>query len=120
LDRIVLQGIEFRGHHGVSPEEKATGGHYSVDAILEADFQAAALSDSLKDTVDYGEIHRIILQIGTSERYHLLETLADRMATAILDIAGVKSLQLTVRKHRPPLPGIIDHTAVIVERRKSA
>jgi dihydroneopterin aldolase len=117
LDCISLHGIEFRGHHGVSSEEQTTGGHYSVDVELEADTRRAGTTDCVADTVDYGLAHRIVRRIGEEERFHLLEALAERIASALLELPGVHGVRLCVRKHRPPLPGIVAYAAVSIERR---
>ena len=117
-DRILLHGVEFRGYHGVSKEEQMTGGHYSVDVEIVADLTRAGESDSVRDTVDYGEIHRLIRQIGEGERFRLLEALAHRLAAAILEVSGVTEVRLKVLKHRPPLPGVVAYAAVEIERRK--
>ena len=117
-DRILLHGVEFRGYHGVSNEEQATGGHYSVDVEIEADLSRAGLSDNVNDTVDYGKIHRLIREIGEGERFRLLEALAHRLASAILEVNGVENVRLHVLKHRPPLPGVVAYAAVEIERGK--
>jgi dihydroneopterin aldolase len=117
LDRILLHGVEFRGHHGVSSEERTTGGHYSVDVELEADTRRAGKTDHVADTVDYGIVHQIIRKIGEEERFQLLEALAERIAGEILQLSGVEGVRLCVRKHRPPLPGVVDYAAVLIERR---
>lgn len=117
LDRILLHGVEFRGYHGVSNEEQATGGHYSVEVEIEADLTRAGETDSVKDTVDYGKIHRLIREIGEGERFRLLEALAHRLAEAILQVDRVKGVRVRVHKHRPPLPGVVAYAAVEIERR---
>ena len=116
MDQILLQGIEFRGHHGVSPEEQAIGGWYSVDLEVDADTRRAGQTDRVEDTVDYGEIHRIVIETGEGQRYHLLEALAERLAERILEVPGVARVRLAVRKHHPPLPGTVRCAAVRIER----
>jgi len=117
LDRILLCEVAFRGYHGVSPEEQTVGGQYTVDVEIEADLSRAGRTDRVEDTIDYGVVHRIVRQIGEGEPYRLLEALADRLATALLDLQGVQCVRLTVRKHHPPLPGIVAYAAVTIERR---
>jgi dihydroneopterin aldolase len=116
MDRILLHGVEFRGYHGVSKEEQATGGHYSVDVEIDADRRRAGESDSVRDTVVYGEIHRLVREIGEGERFRLLEALAHRLAGAILEVRGVERVRLRVMKHRPPLHGVVAYAAVEIER----
>ena len=55
-DRIELKGLKVRGHHGVFEHEKRDGQDFLVDLVLWTDFTAAAASDDLADTVDYGAL----------------------------------------------------------------
>ncbi len=116
MDRIILGGVEFRGYHGVSREEQVTGGHYSVDVEMTADLSRAGQSDRVRDTVDYGRVHRIVREIGEGERFRLLEALAERLVTAILGVEGVQGVRVRVLKHHPPLDGIVAYAAVELER----
>ena len=56
LDRIELRGLKVRGTHGVFEHEKRDGQDFLVDLVLWTDFTAAAASDDLADTVDYGAL----------------------------------------------------------------
>ncbi len=101
--RIILQGLEGYGHHGDLPEERALGGHFNIDLELLTDTQEAARTDRLSSTVNYVAIEglaRRILEGG--RRYRLLETLAERLAAALLEQRGIQQVTVRVTK-RPPL-----------------
>ena len=55
-DRIELRGLTVRGHHGVFPEERRDGQDFVVDITVWLDLSAAAASDDLADTLDYGTL----------------------------------------------------------------
>jgi hypothetical protein len=55
-DVIEIRGIRGFGRHGVFDHERADGQEFSVDVRLELDTRAAAASDRLADTVNYGTI----------------------------------------------------------------
>ncbi len=55
-DVIRLTGLRVRGHHGVFAHERRDGQEFVVDAELEVPTAAAAESDELADTVDYGAL----------------------------------------------------------------
>ena len=55
-DRIELTGLRVRGHHGVFEHERRDGQDFLVDLVVWTDFTAAAESDDLDDTVDYGAL----------------------------------------------------------------
>ena len=52
----------------------------------------------------------------TTERYALLERLADRIATLCRDDARVTRCVVELRKLRPPIAAQADYVAVRVER----
>ncbi len=55
-DELSVTGIECFGHHGVFEHEKRDGQTFVVDLVLGLDTRAAAASDDLHDTVDYGSL----------------------------------------------------------------
>ena len=105
MGKIALVGLEFYGHHGVKPEEGALGARFIVDVELEVDFEGRG--DRLDVTVDYAEVHRLVSGVVTSERFYLIEALADALAGRIME-AFSRVSALTVRVHKPhaPLRGV--------------
>ena len=55
-DELTVTGIECYGHHGVFEHEKREGQPFVVDLTLGLDTRAAAATDDLRDTVDYGSL----------------------------------------------------------------
>ena len=55
-DRIELRGLRVRGNHGVFDHERRDGQDFVIDVTLWTDLRAAAESDDLADTVDYGAL----------------------------------------------------------------
>jgi 7,8-dihydroneopterin aldolase/epimerase/oxygenase len=55
-DRIELRGLRVRGHHGVYEHERRDGQEFVVDITVWMDLTAAARSDDLADTLDYGAL----------------------------------------------------------------
>jgi len=118
-DRIVLKGIQFYGYHGVPDAEQETGHRYEVDLLLEVDVTAAAAADDVALTVDYGVVTRAVLEIGTQQRFRLIETLATRFAEHLLaSQPRVEALTVSVKKQLPPIPGVVEYAAVEITRRR--
>jgi dihydroneopterin aldolase len=117
-DRVLLGGIQFRGHHGDSPAEREIGGRFEVDLEMVHDVRKAELSDALADTVDYFNVHRRVVEIGETERCQMLEALAGRLARAVLLEYGVAEVTVSVRKLMPPLEGIVAFAGVRITRRR--
>jgi dihydroneopterin aldolase len=111
-DVIRLSGMSFYGYHGVTVAEKETGGLFEVDCELEVDLSDASSSDRLGDTVDYHHVHRVIRDTVEGKAFALLEGLAGRLATKILDTFPVYSVTLRVRKMNPPIPGYVKYIEV--------
>jgi dihydroneopterin aldolase len=116
MDRIYVEGITFVGHHGVSRSERAEGHQMWVDVVACLDTRAAAAADRLGRTVDHVDLARMAHELGTSSSFKLLETLADRIARAILDATAALSVEVRVRKQRPILPGLPSSTGVTIAR----
>jgi len=69
--------VRFYGHHGVTKAQQTVGAWFSVDVELSVDLAAAATSDDLRTTVDYGLVAARIVEECTKERVNLLERLAE-------------------------------------------
>jgi dihydroneopterin aldolase len=116
MDHIILTGIRALGAHGVLPEEQGRPQPFEVDVDLALDLAPAGRSDALSDTVDYDGLTAKVVAILESGGCALLETLATRIAVLCRADSRVQGVTVTVRKLRPPVPVLIDHVAVRIER----
>ncbi len=117
LDRISLSGLRAYGYHGVLPAEREQGQEFIADAVLWLDTSAAAAADDLSRTVDYGVLAGRLAEIISGEPVALIETLADRLATACLADARVSLAEVTV--HKPDAPVGVPVTDISVTIRRS-
>jgi dihydroneopterin aldolase len=115
-DRIELRGLRALGIHGLLAEEQARPQPFEVDLDIEADLSKAGASDRLDDTLDYGELAGRAAAVVTDEHHALLERMAERIAATVLEDERVRSVAVTVRKLRPPVPVALDTAAVRVVR----
>ena len=119
MDRIHIEGIEFHGFHGVPEAERAIGHRYRVDLTLELNLRAAGESDDLGATIDYGEAARCAVEIGTGASVQLVESLAERMAAALLaGFAAIRAVEVRVAKLQPPIPLPVEACAVQIRRER--
>ena len=119
-DRILLRDLRFFGFHGVLPEEAVLGQRFRVDITAELDLSEAGRNDDLTKTVHYGELAMLVEKIGTTQRYQLIEALAEAIAVAIFETYPPIE-RLTVRITKPEAPvqlatGII---AIEIERSRA-
>lgn len=119
-DKIVIEGLEFYGYHGASDDEQSVGHRYIVDVTLSVDTRTAALADRLSETVSYSRVARRIVEVGTGQKFRLIETLASRLAEIILaEYCAVRALQITVRKMCPPMNAIVRSVGVEICRARA-
>jgi dihydroneopterin aldolase len=116
LDRISITGLRVRGYHGVLAHERAAGQDFIVDAVLWLDAAPAAAADDLSLTADYGALADRLAAIVAGEPVDLIETLADRLATACLAASPVQAAEVTVHKPQAPVGPEVADVAVTIRR----
>lgn len=102
-DVISLVGVEGFGYHGVLPAERRDGQRFLVDVDLHLDLAAAAADDDLLATVDYSQVAAEIMAVVEGEPCQLIETVAGRIAQALLRFEQVTSVRVTVHKPQAPI-----------------
>jgi dihydroneopterin aldolase len=118
-DLIVLTGLRLHGHHGVFPAEREHGQPFVIDLELRTDFSAAAATDDLADTIDYGAVAQAVADVVTGEPRDLIETVVSDIADAVLKDERVRSVRVTLHKPEAPIPLPFDDVAVVVERARA-
>lgn len=113
---MFVEAIEFYAYHGASDEEQVVGHRFTVDVAVNVDTAPAAASDALCDAVDYSALAGRIVQIGGAERCRLVETLAERMASALLAEFPIAAVRLRIRKPHPPMNVIAGAAGVEIYR----
>ena len=116
LDRISLLGLRAFGRHGVLEHEGALGQEFIVDAVLGVDTRAAAATDDLALTVDYGALADRLAAIVAGPPVALIETLAGRLAAACLEAEAVREVEITVHKPHAPVAQIVSDITVTIYR----
>jgi dihydroneopterin aldolase len=117
-DKILLGGIEFFGHIGVSAAEREVGQRFVVDVELEANLARAGASDNLDDTISYAAVYDVVVGLGNSRRCLLVETLAEEIAQTILARFAAAAVMVRVKKCPPPIKGVIAFAGVEIHRRR--
>ncbi|WP_419882638.1 dihydroneopterin aldolase [Peribacillus sp. B-H-3] len=117
MDKIYLNRMEFYGYHGVFPEENKLGQRFAVDVLAETDLSAAGNSDSLEDSVNYGEIYQVCKDIVEGMTFKLVESIAENIAKEmLLKFPKIQSVTVKVIKPDPPIPGHYQSVAVEITR----
>jgi dihydroneopterin aldolase len=114
-DRIHIKSLVLSTVVGVPDEERALPQSVSVNAtLLLGEKSLEGIDDDLARTVDYYEVSQAMRKVASTGERKLIETLAEDLATAILQFDGVRSVLLEVEKFILPNCG-----AVSVEIKRS-
>lgn len=115
-DRIVLRGLTVRGNHGVFDHERRDGQDFVVDITVWIDLQAAAASDDLADTLDYGVLAQRAADIIAGPPRQLIETVSAEIADDVMRDERIHAVEVVVHKPAAPIPLAFDDVAVVARR----
>ena len=116
-DELALVGLECFGHHGVFEHERREGQTFVIDLVLGLDVSAAAASDDLADTVDYGGLATAVKSAVERDPVDLIETLAERIAAICLTDHRVDWCRVTVHKPGAPIEATFTDVALTITRK---
>ncbi|ARS39895.1 dihydroneopterin aldolase [Sphingobacteriaceae bacterium GW460-11-11-14-LB5] len=107
---VALKDVKCFALHGYYPEEQLIGNHFVVD--LETEFTPQGFDDELGQTVNYEDLNAII--IGEMKHTQkLLETVLKNIILKVIELYPfVETVQVSMKKLNPPMPGQIGHSFV--------
>ena len=100
-DQVWLMGVECRCRVGVPAAERARRQRILLDVGLETDAARAAARDDFREAADYQAVEKAARAEAESGARALLETLAERVAAAVLRTQPLVSA-VTVRARKSP------------------
>lgn len=115
-DRIELRGLKVRGHHGVFDHERRDGQDFIIDITVWVDLAAAAATDDLADTVDYGGLATRAAEIVAGPPRNLIETVSAEIAEDVMSDERIHAVEVVVHKPSAPIPLNFDDVAVVARR----
>ncbi|MDD6135629.1 MAG: 2-amino-4-hydroxy-6-hydroxymethyldihydropteridine diphosphokinase [Lachnospiraceae bacterium] len=119
MDKIIIKDLEIFAYHGVLDFEKRNGQPFLVTVELMVDLRDAGLTDDLEATVNYANVCEDIRNVMTDEKYNLIESAAENIASAILlKYNKVKSVTVSIGKPQAPIPMTFDMVRVEITRKK--
>ena len=118
MGKIILKNIKVYGYHGCLIQEGQIGSDYHVNLTIEANLKPSAISDNLKDTVDYVLLNKIVTE-EMAIRADLLETVANRILDRIFKEANkVNKATVQVSKINPPIEGDVKMVSIEISKEK--
>ncbi|SEA52231.1 dihydroneopterin aldolase [Leifsonia sp. 21MFCrub1.1] len=115
-DSIILTGLRVHANHGVFDFERAEGQEFVVDVTAWLDLSVASASDDLAATVHYGELAEEVVAAVERDPVDLIETVAERVAEAVLAHEPVDAVEVTVHKPQAPISVPFGDVAVRITR----
>lgn len=115
-DRIELRGLTVRGHHGVFEHERRDGQDFVVDITVWIDLTAAAASDDLADTLDYGALAQRAAAVIAGPPRDLVETVSAEIAEDVMTDERVHAVEVVLHKPNAPIPLTFSDVAVVARR----
>jgi len=98
MDRIYITDLTLHCIIGVFQEERREKQKLVINVTMDADLAAAGRSDDLADSVDYKAVKKRIMGVVEGSEYHLIESVAHRIADTCLEDPGVSRVQVRVDK----------------------
>ena len=119
MGTIKLQNIRTFSFHGCLDEEAKIGSDYRLDLEIKTDLRKSAISDELKDTVDYVLLNKIVVE-EMAIRSKLLEHVAERILSRIFkEVPAISRILLAVSKLNPPIGGDVEAVTIEMEEYRS-
>jgi dihydroneopterin aldolase len=117
MDTIYLTDLKIETVIGIFEWERRVKQTVSIDLEMSTDVARAARTDSIADALDYKAVSKAVIDLVEHSSYHLVETLAERVAELIISQFGVTRVRLRVNK-RGAIRGARD-VGVVIERTRS-
>ncbi len=117
-DKIFVSGIDCVAAIGVTSEERTIQQRLSVDVEIETDIRRAADTDSLRDAQDYARVVALVVEIAADRDFHLIETLAESVASRVLNDFPTPRVRVLVRKLTPVLASRVNFVSVEIVRER--
>jgi 2-amino-4-hydroxy-6-hydroxymethyldihydropteridine diphosphokinase len=114
MDKVFIEGLEIEALIGIYDWERRIRQPLQFDIEMAFDNRRPAASDAIADTLDYKAVSKRLIEFVSQSGFGLVETLAERCASLILNEFAVTQLRLKLSK-----PGAVRGAravGVIIER----
>lgn len=114
-----ITGLALHGRHGALEAERTLGQHFTLDLVLTAEVGHATVSDSLEETLHYGQVIKAAAAAFNVRNFNLIEAAAGAVADDLLTrFPKIVVARVTVHKPSAPVAAIIEDLSATVERRR--
>jgi 7,8-dihydroneopterin aldolase/epimerase/oxygenase len=113
---IEISGLSLYTHHGASAAEREVGQRLVLDLRLELGEIDATVTDSIDDTVDYGEVCQLVALVAQQRSHRTLERLCSTIADRLIGDYELEAVWVKATKPEPPIPLPVDEVSVEIWR----
>ena len=113
---IEITGLSLYTHHGVSEAEREVGQRLVLDLRLDVGESDATVTDSIEDTVDYGEVCQLVALIAQQRSHKTLERLCSTIADRLLADYELEGVWVKATKPEPPIALAVDEVSIEIWR----
>lgn len=100
---IYLRNLRIYAYHGVLKQERIVGNDYVVNVKIKYPIGKSAMSDDVKDTLDYGNVCQIVTH-EMSIPGNILEGVACRICNELCnEFPQIEEINIDLRKLNPPM-----------------
>jgi dihydroneopterin aldolase len=117
MDIVYIRNLEIETVIGIYDWERKIRQKVTIDLDMAFDISKAASSDTIEDTLNYKAVAKRLISFVEASEFQLIETLAEEIASIVLNEFKVSRLKLTLGK-----PGAVTgarDVGVIIERELS-
>lgn len=98
MDKIRICDLRLPVIIGTLEHERKFPQNVTVNVELAYDIRKAGQSDNLFDAVDYSAVERRIIEFVSQSSFHLLEALAEGIASLCLEFGPIEQVRVTIEK----------------------
>ena len=98
MDKIFIHALKSEAIIGIFDWERQVKQTVYVDLEIAIDVRKAAASDAIEDTLNYKRVAKRLIAFIEGSSFHLVETLAERIAMLVLEEFGVESVRVVLSK----------------------
>jgi dihydroneopterin aldolase len=116
MDAILIRDLRVEALIGIHRRERHAKQTLSIDLDIGVPGTAVFASDKVADTIDYEQVALRIRELAASGHFRLVETVADKIATLLMQDFGAPWAKVSVAKI-----GILPNAkfvGVTIERRR--
>lgn len=113
-DIIFIHQLKVETIIGIFPWEREQKQPVIIDLEITTNIRPAAVSKSIKDTIDYAQVAARVTDFVSNSQFQLLETLAEAIAQLLFTEFKITWLKLQLAK--PLAVANAKQTGVIIER----